>query len=179
MRAAITLFLFLLAAQVMAQGPPRRTECLQWDQAYGQAVLGGVGGTAVFAVVAGLTIGFAFGRQFWFGASPRTRVWVAGGTVFVLAVFLIVAWPRMLPLGKFPYASVDPRYADCQTIAFGAPGILHGWIGEGVAAYAQWLVITLLLAGSSGFGTLVAWILSEAILRGRGLEAMARAGGEG
>lgn len=175
MRITLSLSL-LLARDVLGQGVPRRTECLQWDQAYAQAVALGIAGTVILALVLGLTIGLLFGRQMWWAASPRGRIWIAGSAAFVLANFVIVVWPRALPLGKLLYASVDPRYPECQTMAFGAPGLLGGLIGQGVAAYAQWQAISLLLLGASGLGTLVAWVVSEALVRNRGLEAMARGG---
>lgn len=177
MRLALSVTL-LFTIGVFAQSAPRRTECLQWDQAYAQTVALGVAGGAILALVFGLSIGPLFGRRFWLAASPRARVWVAGGIAFATATFAIVVWPRILPLGKLLYASVDPRYPDCQTMAFGAPGLLGGIIGPGVAAYAQWQAISLLLAGATALGTFVAWICSAAILRSRGLETMARQGGE-
>jgi hypothetical protein len=167
--------LVLAAVPALAQAP-RRTECLQWDQAYAQAVLLGLGSAALLAAILGLTVGFLFGRQFWWASSPRSRIWIVGGFTFLLAEFFIVVWPRVPPLGKLLYASLDPRYRQCQTMSFGAPGLLGGVIGEGVAAYAQWQAITLLLAGASAIGTLVAWIFSEAIAKNRGLQAMARRG---
>ena len=168
--------LVVFALPIGAQGFPRRTECLQWDQAYAQTVFLGLGSAALLSAILGLTIGFLFGRQFWWAASPRARIWIAGGFTFMLAEFFIVVWPRVLPLGKLLYASLDPRYPQCQTMAFGAQGLLGGVIGQGVAAYAQWQAISLLLAGASGIGTVVAWVFSEAIARNRGLQAMSRRG---
>lgn len=176
MRIVLSILFTLVAVPALAQGLPRRTECLQWDQAYVQTVLLGIGGAAILSAVLGLTIGFLFGRQFWWAASPRARIWIAGAFAFVLAEFFIVVWPRVLPLGKLLYASLDPRYPACQTMAFGAPGLLGGIIGQGVAAYAQWQAITMVLAGAAALGTLVAWILSETIAKNRGLEAMAHRG---
>lgn len=176
MRQALSLGLFLAAGDALAQGMPRRTECLQWDQAYLQTVVLGIGGAVLAAIVLGLTIGFLMGRQWWLGVAPRGRIAFAGTIVFVLAEFVIVVWPRVLPLGKLLYASVDRRYPLCQTMAFGAPGLFRGLIGQGVAAYAQWQAITLLLLGATALGTGVALIFSEALVRQRGLEAMARGG---
>lgn len=168
--------LFLFALQLSAQAPPRRTECLQWDQAYAQTVLMGIIGAASLACLFALLIGFAFGRRLWPMTLARTRIWIGGAVALLLVEFVIVAWPRILPLGRFPYASLDPRYADCQTMAFGAPGLLGGAVGRGVAAYAQWQAITVLLIGAAFLGALLAWIFSEWLLRTRGLEALARAG---
>ena len=176
MRITRNLGLLFLASGAMAQGALRKTDCLQWDRAYAQAATLGLAGAAVFALVLGLTIGLLFGRQLWWAASPRGRIWIAGGAAFVLVDLLIVAWPRVLPLGRLLYASVDPRYPQCQTMAFGAPGLLGGLIGPGVAAYAQWQAISLLLLGGSAIGTLLAWVMSEALVRNRGLEAVARGG---
>lgn len=166
----------LLALPALAQAWPRRTECLQWDHAYAQTVLLGLGSASLLAAILGLTVGFLFGRQLWWAASPRLRIGIAGAFTFVLAEFFIVIWPRVLPLGKLLYASLDPRYPQCQTMSFGAPGLLRGVIGEGVAAFAQWQAITLLLLGASAIGTVVAWVFSEAIVKNRGLEAVARRG---
>lgn len=166
----------LIALQLSALGPPRRTECLQWDQAYAQMVLLGIGVVALLAFIFAFTIAFAFGRRFWFATLARTRVWIGGSVALLLVEFFVVAWPRILPLGKFPYASIDPRYPACQSITFGAPGLLRGALGQGVAAYAQWQMISLLLVGAAFTGTLLAWIVSEGLLRSRGLEAIARGG---
>jgi hypothetical protein len=168
--------LILIATDAAAQGLPRRTECLQWDQAYAQTVMLGIGGAAILAAVLGITTGFLFGRQFWFATSPRARIAIAGGIAFALVEFCIVVWPRVLPLGKLLYASVDAQYPACQTMTFGAAGLMGGVIGPGVAAYAQWQAITMLLAGAAAVGTLVAWIFSELIVKNRGLEATARRG---
>jgi len=176
MRTMLSLAILLLATGALGQGLPRRTECLQWDQAYAQAAALGIGGAAILSLVLGLTIGFLFGRQFWWAASPRKRIGLAGAVAFALMNFVVVIWPRALPLGRFFYASVDPRYPDCQTMSFGAPGLLGGLIGQGVAAYGQWQAISLLLLGATGFGTLVAWVVSEGLVRNRGLEAVARGG---
>jgi hypothetical protein len=176
MRIRHSLVLLLLTHPLLAQSAPRRTECLQWDEAYAQMVALGVVGASILALVLGLTVGLLFGRQVWWAASPRGRIWIAGAMAFLFASFTIVVWPRVLPLGKLLYASIDPRYPDCQTMAFGAPGLLGGLLGQGVAAYAQWQAIELLLLGSCALGALVAWVASEALVRNRGLEAMARGG---
>lgn len=175
--AAAVLACVFAALPLYSQEVPRRTECLQWDQAYGQAVLFGMIGAAVAAIVLGLTIGFLAGRQTWWAASPRSRIWIAALLiVFPLTVFVIVAWPRIFGFGKLLFSSVDPRYVQCSAMSFGAPGLLNGLIGEGVAAYGQWQVITGLLLGACAVGALVAWIISEVIVRSSGLESTAKAG---
>gem|GEM_PF-4799932 len=177
-RIAYALLASSLAPAVLhAQELPRRTECLQWDQAYGEAVLFGMIGAGVAAIVLSLTIGFLAGRQTWWAASPRARIWIAALLiVFPVTVFVIVAWPRIFGFGKLLFTSVDPRYVQCSAMSFGAPGLLNGLIGEGVSAYGQWQVITALLLGSCAVGALVAWIISEVIVRSSGLESTAKAG---
>lgn len=176
MRLTALSVLFVAALDLAAQSPPRRTECLQWDQAYAQMVTLGIAFAALIALAFSIGIGFVFGRRFWFATRARRRIWIGGGFAFLLAEFLIVAWPRILPLGKFPYASIDPRYPACQTISFGATGLLGGAVGQGVAAYAQWEAISLLLGGAVLAGTLIAFIFSEALVKSGGLEAIAGGG---
>lgn len=176
MRLVFASILVFAALQLPAQSPPRRTECLQWDQAYSQMVTLGIAFAAIVAFAFAMGIGFVAGRRFWIGTLARTRIWIGGGMALLLAEFLVVVWPRILPLGKFPYASVDARYPACQTIAFGGTGLLGGAVGQGVAAYAQWQAISLLLAGAALVGTLVAFVFSEALVKSRGLEATARGG---
>jgi hypothetical protein len=174
---AILACSLVFAPALYAQDLPRRTECLQWDQAYGQAVLFGMIGAALAAIVLGLMIGFMAGRQAWWAASPRARIWIAAMLiVFPLTEFIIVAWPRTIGFGRLLFSAVDPRYVQCTAMSFGAPGLLNGLIGEGVAAYGQWQVITGLLVGACAVGALVAWIISEAIVRSSGLESSAQAG---
>ncbi len=163
--------------EVLAQtGLPRRTECLQWDEAYGQIILFGLIGAAVAALVLGLLIGFIAGRQFWWAASPRARIWIAALLiVFPVLEMLIVIWPRLFGFGRLLYSAVDPRYVDCQSMPFGAPGIL-GFIGRGVAAYGQWPWISGLLLTACAVGGLVAWILSETIVSSSGMASIAKGG---
>jgi hypothetical protein len=134
-------------------------------------------GAAVAAIVLSLTIGFLAGRQAWWAASPRSRIWIAALLiVFPVTEFVIVVWPRTIGFGRLLFSSVDPRYVQCAAMSFGAPGLLNGLIGEGVAAYGQWQVITGLLLGACAVGALVAWIISEVIVRSSGLESSAKAG---
>lgn len=176
-RAILLLLLLLpIILPALAQTPPRRTDCLQWDQAYAQMVLLGMAGAAVGAAALGLTIGFMAGRHFWLFTLPRTRIWIAGTIVAGVTELFLVVWPHFLPLGKLFYASIDPRYRDCRTMSFGAPGLLRGLIGEGIAAYAQWQAVTLLILAASATGALIAWIMSEAVVRSSGLESAARGG---
>ncbi|MEO8382838.1 MAG: hypothetical protein ABI779_24485 [Acidobacteriota bacterium] len=168
---------FAIATLVYGQVLPRRTECFQWDQAYGQMVLFSVIGAAITATVLGLTIGLLFGRHFWWAASPRKRIWVAALlVVYPLAEFIVVLWPRIFGFGRLLFSSIDARYADCQAMAFSAPGLLGGIIGQGVAAYGQWQVISALLLGACAVGGLLAWILSELFVRALGLERIAQGG---
>jgi hypothetical protein len=172
----LLLILALLSLPARGQSEPRRTDCLQWDQSYAQMVLLGMVGATIGAAALGLLIGFIAGRHFWLFTLPRTRIWIAGAIVAGLTEFFIVIWPHFLPLGRLFFASIDPRYRECRTMSFGAPGLLRGLIGEGVAAYAQWQAVTMLLIGAAAAGALIAWIFSEAIVRSGGLEAAARGG---
>jgi sorbitol-specific phosphotransferase system component IIC len=167
-----------LLAQVVqdAAASPNRNQCLQWDEAYGQIVLFGMIGAAIVALVLGLTIGFMVGRQWWWAASPRVRIWIASLLiVFPILEFVVIVWPRVFGFGRLLYAPIDPRYADCQSMSFGGHGIL-GIIGKGVAAYGQWQWISALLLAACAIGGLLAWIISEALVSSSGMASVAKGG---
>lgn len=159
-----------------AASAPNRNQCLQWDESYGQIVLFGMIGAAIVAVLLGLTIGFMVGRQWWWAASPRVRIWIASLLiVFPALEIVVVIWPRVFGFGRLLYAPIDPRYADCQSMPFGAHGIL-GILGKGVAAYGQWQWISALLLTASAIGGLIAWIISEALVSSSGMASVAKGG---
>jgi hypothetical protein len=174
----------IIASHLAAQAPqapqivaPTGTECDQWDRAYAQIVLTGVTGVAIGAAAASLLVGVLFGRRFWWAASPRPRIWLTTFVfAFPLAEFLIVGLPRLFGFGRFFFSGIDVRYPQCSTMNFGADGLLHGMLGKGIAAFAQWQMITALLLAGSAIGGLVAFLISEAIVRSSGLEAVARRG---
>lgn len=166
-----------LTAQAPMPLPPTQTECDQWDRAYAQMVLTGITGAAIGAAVASLLIGVLFGRRMWWAAQPRPRIWLTTFLfAFPLTEFLMVVMPRLFGFGRFFFSGIDVRYPQCAAMSFGAEGLLHGMVGRGVAAFAQWQVITALLLGGSAVGGLVAFLISEAVVRGSGLEAAARKG---
>jgi len=176
-RQLLTTATLLLASVLVAQpGLPRRTSCLQWDQAYNQIIILGMAGAAIGSVVFWLGAAFLFGRHAWWAASPRARVWVAAFFSGTVAELLVVVWPRVLGFGRALFSAIDPQYVDCQTTPFGAPGLLYGLIGPGVNAYSQWPAITGLLYGAALVGGVVAWLISEAIVRSSGLQTTAQGG---
>ncbi|HKR65041.1 MAG TPA: hypothetical protein VJZ00_15010 [Thermoanaerobaculia bacterium] len=167
------MFLAIRVAAQTALPPPRRTDCLQWDQAYGQVVLFGVIAVVGVAFVIAVAI-VLLAYRFWPLTLARTRVWIGGTIALLLTEFVVVALPRVAPLGRGIFASIDARYPICQSMSFGAHGLLGGAIGKGVAAYAQWQAITLLVTGGAFVGALLAWIVCEWLLSTRGLKAMAQ-----
>ena len=172
-----TILLTCLLWSVAGQGiPPRRTACLQWDQAYNQIVIIGMAGAAVASIVFWLASAFLFGRHAWWAASPRARVWITAAFSGTVATLVIVIWPRLLGFGRALFAAIDPQYIDCQTTPFGAPGLLYGLIGKGVSAFSQWPAITGLLYGAALIGGLVSWAISEMIVRSSGLQTIAQGG---
>jgi hypothetical protein len=174
-RPTILCLWILLIVTVAAQtSQPRRTACLQWDQAYNQIVILGMAGAAIGSVVFWLGAAFLFGRHAWWAASPRARVWIMALFSGTVAELLVVVWPRLLGFGRALFSAIDPQYVDCQTTPFGAPGLLYGVIGQGVNAYSQWPAITGLVYGAALVGGVVAWLISEAIVKSSGLQTMAQ-----
>ena len=171
---ATPLILLFLSAVATAQ--PRRTACLQWDQAYHQVVILGIAAAAILSLVLWLIVSFALSRHVWWAASPRSRVWISAFWAGTLVELLVVGWPRLFGFGRGLFAAVDPQYLDCQAAPFGAPGLLSGLIGQGVAAFSQWPAITGLLYGASLIGGTIAWLISEAFVRTSGLQSTARGG---
>lgn len=172
LRSLCLLWLIEIAAQT-ALPAPRRIDCLQWDQAYAQMVLIGVISAAGLAFL--LAIGtMLLGRRWWLMTLARARVWIGGTVALLFVEFVVVGLPRLAPLGRGIFAAIDPRYTTCQAMSFGSRGLLGGAIGQGVAAYAQWQTITLLLSGGAFVGTLLAWIVCEWLLGARGLKAIAQ-----
>jgi len=177
----VVIVVTAVAKNLAAQAPqilaPTGTECDQWDRAYGQIVLTGVTGAAIGAAAASLLVGVVFGRRLWWAASPRPRIWLTTFVfAFPLAEFLIVGLPRLFGFGRFFFSGIDARYPQCSTMNFGADGLMHGMLGKGIAAFAQWQMITALLLAGSAVGGLAAFLISEAIVRSSGLEAVARRG---
>lgn len=176
-RAIVTVTLICVAWSTWGQGlPPRRTACLQWDQAYNQIVILGMAGAAIASILFWLAAVFVFGKHAWWAASPRARVWITAFFSGTVATLVVVVWPRVLGFGRAIFSAIDPQYIDCQTASFGAPGLLFGLIGEGVNAYSQWPAITGLLYGAALIGGAVSWLISEAIVRSSGLQTMAQGG---
>jgi hypothetical protein len=171
-----SLLVLLVSALAAQTTPPRRTACLQWDQAYNQIVILGMAAAAIGSVVLWLVIAFLFGKHAWLAASPRARVWVAALFSGTVTELLIVVWPRVLGFGRALFSAIDPQYIDCQTTPFGAPGLLYGLIGQGVNAFTQWPAITGLLYGAALVGGAVAWLITEAIVRSSGLQTTAQGG---
>lgn len=60
MRLTLNLAFLLLTRQLLAQGVPRRTECLQRDEVSAQAVALGIAGGSMPALVLGLTDGLQY-----------------------------------------------------------------------------------------------------------------------
>jgi hypothetical protein len=166
-----------MAVDLIAQSPLTPVDCDQWDRAYARIVLTGVIGAVIGAAAVALLIGVFFGRRFWWAARPRPRIWIATFLIaFPLVEFLIVGLPRLTGFGRFFFSGIDVRYPECSTMTFGAEGLLQGMLGKDIAAFPQWQLITALLLGGSALGGLAAFLISEAIVRSGGLEAVARRG---
>lgn len=171
--SVVVLGVSVATAQVQA---PRRTACLQWDQAYNQIVIVGMAGAAIVSILFWLVAAFGLGRHAWWAVAPRARVWIAAFAAGTLAELVVVVWPRVIGFGRALFSAIDPQYLDCQTAPFGAPGLLYGLLGQGVNAYSQWPAITGLLYGAAAIGGIVAWLVSEGVVRNSGLETTARGG---
>jgi hypothetical protein len=155
---------------------PARVQCLQWDNAYLQVVNWSILGGLVAAAVAGLLIGVLFARHVWWATRPVPRITVATTAAYLFLAAACVGWPHANGLGRFFLTGVPPDYRTCETMSFGAKGILSGLVGSGVAAYAQGPAILALLAGACAVGGLIAFTISVALTQASGLKARAIGG---
>jgi len=150
---------------------PTRTQCKLWDDSYNFLLnLFLIGGVSLPLILT-LCLPPLFGRGIWLITAPRVRI-VTISTI--VAVFLTAAFlgaPAVFGFGRFIFGGVDQAYLNCETMNFGASGLLFGLIGPGIAALSQWLTVLALLTTSSALGGVVALLVSETLRSWFGLRA--------
>lgn len=174
---AVALFVLACAAFAFGQSAatPTRTQCKQWDDSYlflmNLFLVGGV----LLPLVLSLSLPPLLGKRVWPLTLPRARILAISS---LLAVFLTAAFlgvPYLFGFGGVLFSGVDPAYLYCQTMNFGATGLLFGLLGPGVAALSQWLTVLALLAIACTLGGVITLLVSETLRSWFGLRA--RVGG--
>jgi len=153
---------------------PSRTQCKQWDDSY--LLLFN------FFIVAGLLLPVALntllppvlGRRVWFLASPRMRVLYISLIVAGILATVFVALPFVVGFGRLIFSGVDQAYFGCETLKFGATGLLFGLVGSGIAAISQWPAVLALLLASCVLGGLIAFLVSGILVKTVGLPSRVR-----
>ena len=94
-----------------------------------------------------------------------------------LAILGVALGPWVIGLGRYWFGGVDPKYFDCEGVAFGAEGLFGGLLGAGVAAIAQWPFMVIGFTGAAILGGLAAWVVGG-LLNRMALGVPARVKGE-
>lgn len=154
---------------------PTRTQCKQWDDSYlflmNLFLVGGV----LLPLVLSLSLPPLLGRRFWILTAPRARILAISSLLAVLLTAAFIGVPSLFGFGHFLFSGIDPSYLYCQTMNFGATGLLFGLLGPGVAALSQWLTVLALLAIACTLGGIITLFVSETLRSWFGLRA--RVGG--
>jgi hypothetical protein len=171
--------LMLLAGDAWAQanaGLPSKTSCKGWDDAFLSTFHTVLVLVLLGTCLLGLLLPLLIGRYFWWITAARARIFWITAAMLVFSVFGVVVYPRLLGLGGFGYSAVDERYLDCEGVSFGATGLFGGLIGEGVAAISQWPAMSLFLLAAAIVGGLLAFLISEALIRSLGITSKVSGG---
>lgn len=154
---------------------PTRTQCKQWDDSYlfllNLFLIGGV----FLPLVLSLSLPPLLGKRIWMLTAPRARILAITSLLAVLLTAAFLGVPAVFGFGRVMFSGIDPAYLYCETMNFGATGLLLGLIGPGVAALSQWLTVLALLAISCALGGVIALLVSEMLRSWFGLRA--RVGG--
>ncbi len=177
-RFALSLLSILLSSiAVFGQTTaPTRTQCKQWDDSYlflfNLFLLAGI----FLPLILNIVLPPLFGRQLWILTAPRMRVFYLTLIVAAVLTTVFVGLPFAIGFGRFIFSGIDPTYFNCETIKFGAAGLVFGLIGAGVAAISQWLAVLILLIISCALGGMIAWVVSELLASSIGLRSRVRGG---
>ena len=163
-------------AYAQSDANPSRTQCKQWDDNYlfllNLFLLAGV----FLPLALNLFLPPLLGSRIWVLTAPRMRILYTSLIVAVVLTTVLVGLPFVLGFGHFIFSGIDPTYFNCETVRFGATGLVFGLVGGGIAAVAQWLAMLVLLTVSSVLGGLIAFVVSEILARYIGLRARVRGG---
>lgn len=169
-------FLFCSVAGFAQNGGPSRTQCKQWDDSYlfllNLFLLAGL----VLTPAINLFLPPLFGRRVWGLTAPRMRIFYTSLLVALVLTTLFVALPFVVGFGTFIFSGINQSYFNCETLKFGASGLVFGLIGAGFAAISQWLAVLILLVISCVLGGLIALIVSELLVASIGLRSRVRKG---
>ena len=162
---------------VFAQnGAPSRTQCKQWDDNYlfllNLFLLAGV----FLPLVLNVVLPPLLGKRIWMLTAPRMRIFYISLIVTVVLTTVLVGLPFVLGFGRFIFSGIDPTYFSCETVRFGATGLVFGLVGVGIAAVSQWLAMLVLLTVSCVLGGVIALVTSEILANYVGLRARIRGG---
>jgi hypothetical protein len=173
---SILTVLFCCAIALAQNAEPSRTQCKQWDDSYlflfNLFLLAGI----FLPLVLNVSLPPLLGRRLWFLTAPRVRIFSLTLIVAVVLTTVFVALPFVIGFGRFIFSGIDQTYFNCETVKFGATGLLFGLIGVGIAAISQWLALLILLIISSALGALIALIVSELLAASIGLSSRVRGG---
>lgn len=156
---------------------PTRTQCKQWDDSYLFLLNLFLLGALFLPLILNLSLPPLLGKRIWILTAPQARILVISSLLTVLLTAGFLGVPALLGFGHFIFSGVDPAYLYCETMNFGATGLLFGLFGPGIAALSQWLTVLALLGISSVLGGVLALFVSELLRRGFGLRARVREGG--
>jgi hypothetical protein len=153
-----------------------RTQCKQWDDNYlfllNLFLLAGV----FLPLALNVVLPPLLGKRIWMLTAPRMRIFFISLIVTVVLPTVLVGLPFVLGFGRFIFSGIDATYFSCETVRFGATGLVFGLVGAGLAAVAQWLAMVVLLTVSCVLGGVIALVTSEILANYVGLRARIRGG---
>lgn len=155
---------------------PSKTACKGWDNAFLTTFHMVFALVLVGTFVLSLSVPLLAGRLFWWITASRSRILWITLAVLVASVLGVVVYPRFVGLGNFGYSGVNPRYLDCEGMQFGAAGLFGGLIGRDVAAITQWPAMIAFLIGAALIGGLLAFLVSEALVKSMGITSKVSGG---
>jgi hypothetical protein len=173
----ILLAVLFLSIDVCAQNAvPSRTQCKQWDDNYlfllNLFLLAGV----FLPLALNLFLPPLLGRRIWMLTAPRMRIFYTSLIVAIVLTTVLVGVPFVFGFGRFIFSGIDQTYFICETMRFGATGLVFGLVGSGIAAVSQWLAMLMLLTVSCLLGGVIALVTSKILASYVGLRARVRGG---
>lgn len=180
LRFLTAIFLLSMAAgSALGQAaPPSRTACKGWDNAFlttfHTAFVLVLAGTCVLGLITPLLIG----RFFWWVTASRARILWITIAVLSLSVLGVIVYPRVAGLGNFGYSGINSKYLECAGTQFGAAGLFGGLLGRDVAAISQWPAMLMLLCAAALVGGLLAFFVSEALVKSIGITSKVSGGAQ-
>jgi hypothetical protein len=173
---SLLAILFYSVGAFAQNGGPTRTQCKQWDDSYlflfNLFLLAGL----ALPLSVNLILPPLFGQWVWGLTAPRMRIFFTSLIVAFILTIIFVGLPFVAGFGAFVFSGIDQSYFNCETLKFGATGLIFGLIGAGLAAISQWVAVLILLVVSCALGGLLALIISEILVALIGLGSRVRGG---